>query len=119
MLLSLPVFNQKLLIRTLHSMGDLFFESKDFINAANLLYFAIRTGMFTRQFQLQCKVLQSLAKALGMMVYRQLALSCLNKALEYALYYDDYGEELAIYHQLSKLYFDANDLKTAVYFHRK
>lgn len=100
-------------------MGDLFFDSKDFINASNLFYFAIRTGIFTRQFKLQSRVLQSLAKALAMLVYRQLALVCLAKALEYALHFDDFGEELAIYHQLSKIYFDGNDLKTAVYFHRR
>lgn len=100
-------------------MGDLYFDSKDFVNAATLFYYAIRTGIFTREFTLQCRALQSLAKVLSMMVFRQLSLSCFFKALEYALHFDDLSSELAIYHQLSKLYFEANDLKRAVYFHRK
>lgn len=94
-------------------------NGKDFINAANLYFFAIKTGLFTRHFSLQCRALQALARALGFLVYRQLALQCYVKALEFAFLDNDHSEELAIYDQLSKLFFEANDLKSAVYYHKK
>ena len=94
-------------------------SAKDFINAANLYYFAIKTAVFTRHFSLQCRALQSLAKALGHLVFRQLALDCLIKALQFAFVDGDHSEELTIYDQMSKLFFEANDLKMAVYFHKK
>lgn len=93
--------------------------ARDIVNAANLYYFAVRTGIFTRHFSMQCRALQSLGRALGRLVYRQMALRCYIKALEFAFMDEDSSEELAIYDQLSKLFFQANDLKTAVYFHRK
>ncbi len=118
-LISLPVFNQKLLVLAILSIGDLFMSARDYIKAANLYYFAIRTGIFTRHFSMQCRALQSLGRALSRLVYRQMALRCFIKALEFAFKDEDTSEELAIYDHLSKLFFEANDLKTAVYFHKK
>lgn len=118
-MLSLPNYNQRLLIDSLLLMGDLFFNSKDFVNSASIYYFGIKTGNFTRNFQLQSVALQKLAKALGHLVLRKQAVNCLFKALEFAFYFDDYKQELNIYDALSKLYFEANELKMAIFYHRR
>lgn len=94
-------------------------SSKDFINAALLFWSAVKTGNFTRDFNLHSISLQKLAKALGALVYRKLALNALFKALEFAYFQDDHKQELRCYEQLGKLYFEANELKMAVFYHRK
>jgi hypothetical protein len=118
-LLSLPNYNVRLLIRCFLEIGDLMISSKDFINASLLFWSAVKTGNFTRDFSLQSISLQKLAKSLAALVYRKLALNCLFKALEFAYFYEDDTQELRCYEQLGKLYFEANELKMAVFYHRK
>lgn len=118
-LLSLPNFNHKLLIRTFLLLGDLYYQAKDWVLAANLYHFAIKTGNFTRYFPLQCTSLQKLAKAMRKMVYRKMALKCLIKALEYAFFYKDRKQEIEIYDQLGRLYYEGGDLSTSLYYHER
>ena len=118
-LLSLPNYNIPLLIKTFLEIGDLLVSAKDFINAALLFWSAVKTGNFTRNFSLQSISLQKLAGALAALVYRKLALNCLFKGLEFAYLHDDHTQELRCYEQLGRLYFEANELKMAVFYHRK
>lgn len=115
----MPNFNQKLLIVSFLQMGDTYYQSKDYVMAANLYHFAIKTGNFTRMFNLQCLSLQKLSRAMRKMVYRKLALKCLIKSLEYAFYYRDKDQEMEIYDQLGRLYYEGGDLSTSLYYHER
>jgi len=118
-MISLPNFNKQLLIATLATMGDIHLSSKDYPNAALFYLYALKTANYTRYFNFQSKNLIKLSKCLSKMMNRRLAMNCLLKALEFALNYDDYGEELRVYDNMSVLYLEGEDTAMARYMHNR